>query len=256
MSERLKEQAGFLEGAQIGQISPDIDVKFNSVNVLVGKQGSGKTVTALTEIINCALTGQFHMLVYVNKSGNEVDKTWLSLRDLIKIPVEIIAEEEAVTYIYNIISLKELYYEIRSGFDPNDIDPEQIDLIFSALYVHDFDSPVLNTLILFDDIANNPLFKKQDGELNQLLKRCRHANLVTFLLIQNWSGLLPSIRNEITTLFVFPGFSKQQLNYLYYQSGSALEKEWWFRELNDRDILVVQVSEGGRTYEYNDQDSN
>jgi hypothetical protein len=188
--------------------------------------------------------------VYRNKSGNEVDKTRLSLRKLIKMPIEVVPEEDAVTYIYNIIALKELYYDIRANYDPNTIDPDQIELLFSGLHINSFEKEVLNTIILFDDIANNPLFKKQDGELNQLLKRCRHANLVVFLLIQNWSGLLPSVKNEISTLFVFPGFNNQQLSYIYYQSGSALEKDLWLHELRSGKILVVQVREGGRTYEY------
>lgn len=47
VSEILNNQKNDMVGAFIEDIHPDINVKYNSVNVIVGKQGQGKTVIAL-----------------------------------------------------------------------------------------------------------------------------------------------------------------------------------------------------------------
>ena len=49
--------------ALIAPIHKDILTKYNSVNVIVGKQSLGKTVTALEEIIKIGYMGTHHLLV-------------------------------------------------------------------------------------------------------------------------------------------------------------------------------------------------
>ena len=67
-------------GNLINELHPDIHVRLNSVNVIVGRQGSGKTVVALEEIIKLSRiqkpTELFHLLVYVTKTGDENDQSW------------------------------------------------------------------------------------------------------------------------------------------------------------------------------------
>ena len=46
----LENSKNNMTGSFIGQIHPDVNVKYNSVNVIVGKQRQGKTVIALQEI--------------------------------------------------------------------------------------------------------------------------------------------------------------------------------------------------------------
>ena len=56
----LKQRSRELSGAQIEEIHPDINIRYNSVNVIVGKQSMGKTVIALEEIIKISMLGIHH----------------------------------------------------------------------------------------------------------------------------------------------------------------------------------------------------
>ena len=87
------------------------------------------------------------------------------------------------------------------------ITPEETQGILNALYVDNFDYDFLHTIVLLDDISNSKLFANESSYFSQLIRRCRHTNFSFFLLIQGWKGLKPHIKNEISTLFIFPCFN-------------------------------------------------
>ena len=64
------------------------------------------------------------------------------------------------------------------------------------------------TIFLLDDINNSKLFKLEESFFSKLLRRYRHNYVSFFLLIQGWKGIKQHIKNEITTLYLFPGFNK------------------------------------------------
>lgn len=245
--------------ALISNIHPDVNIKYNSVNVIVGKQSSGKTVIALEEIIKISLLGTHHLLLYITKEGKECDKTWLALKSLIKMPYEVIAEKDIIERVEQLIKAKSLYYKIRNEHLENDIIDEQKNRLLENLHVEDFDTETLHTIILFDDISNNKIFNDESSYFSQLIRRCRHTNISYFLLIQGWKGIKPHVKNEITTLFIFPCFNKQQLHFIYSQSASNLSFDEFYemcREMTyyknkfpeSHPYLIVQVIDGGETY--------
>lgn len=268
VSETLNNQKNDMVGAFIEEIHPDINVKYNSVNVIVGKQGQGKTVIALQEIIKIGLMSTHHLLVYVTKDGNESDRSFLALKHLIEInlPILTVSESDAQKTIENIIQKKNEYYKIKRNNLVNDLDnpdlkitPEETKEILNALYVDNFDFDFLHTIVLFDDISNSKLFANESSYFSQLIRRCRHTNFSFFLLIQGWKGLKPHIKNEISTLFIFPCFNKQQLHYIYSQSATNLDFDDFYSEYykimqiknklpSSHPYLVVQVVDGGETY--------
>ena len=252
----------------IKEIHPDISIKYNSVNVIVGKQSSGKTVIALTEIIKISLLDTHHLLIYITKNGDENDKSFQSLKQLIKIPYITVSEKDAKNVVEELIAAKNLYYLVKREHLEDKIDEDQKADMLRVLHMNSFDSEggqsrafnkeYLHTLILFDDISNSKLFSSEESYFSQQIRRCRHTNISYFLLIQGWKGIKPHIKNEITTLFIFPCFNKQQLHFIYSQSASNLDFEEFYnlyRQLtakkymnpNSHDYLVVQVSEGGNT---------
>ena len=258
VSETLKQNANNLSGALIEPIHDDIHIKYNSVNVVVGKQNSGKTVIALQEIIKISLLDTHHLLIYITKNGDENDRSFQSLKHLIKMPYITVSEKMAVDFITELIAAKNLYYLVkREGLEER-LDDGQKNDMFKVLHITDFSKDFLHTLILFDDISNNKLFSSEESFFSQQLRRCRHTNISYFLLIQGWKGIKPHIKNEITTLFVFPCFNRQQLHYIYSQSASNLDFEEFYnmyRQLSEEknynpdshSCLIVQVSEGGET---------
>ena len=268
VSEILNNQKNDMVGAFIEDIHPDINVKYNSVNVIVGKQGQGKTVIALQEIIKIGLMETHHLLIYVTKDGNESDRSFLALRQLIEpfIPILTVSENDAQKTIEKIIQRKNDYYKIkRYGLEERLEDPrlklslDDVLDMFDKLYIKDFDRDYLHTIVLFDDISNSKLFANESSYFSQLIRRCRHINFSFFLLIQGWKGLKPHIKNEISTLFIFPCFNKQQLHYIYSQSATNLDFDQFFAEYykimqiktkhpNSHPYLVIQVADGGETF--------
>lgn len=254
-------------GNMINELHRDIDVRLNSVNVIVGKQGSGKTVVALQEIIKLSQivknNESFHLLVYVTKNGDENDRSFQSLKHLISIPYVTVSESRIEDYIKTLISAKNLYYTIKREKLMDKIDDDQQKDMFDVLHINDYDNEFLHTLVLFDDISNSKLFNNESSYFSQLIRRCRHINMSFFMLIQGFKGLKPHVKNEITTLFIFPSFNRQQVNYIYSQSASNLslhEFQQLYSQLchtknnnqQSHPYIVVQVTEGGDTIIHND----
>ena len=256
---KLKSRTEAKKDTLITEIHPDIVTRYNSVNVIVGKQSMGKTVAALEEIIKIGHLGTHHLLIYVTKDGEENDKTWLTLKSLIELPTILVSEKDAQNCVQDILNAKSLYNKIRREITKNEIDEETLDELFSLLFVDNFEKEYLHTIVLFDDISNSKLFSSEESFFSQLLRRCRHTNMSYFLLVQGWKGLKPHIKNEITTLYLFPGFNKQQLRYIYSQSASSLDFEQFYesyQELcllkqehpDEHPVMIIHCSSGGDTY--------
>lgn len=250
-------------GNLINKLHENINTRLNSVNVIVGKQSSGKTVAALTEIIKISRlekgSEMFHLLIYVTKDGHENDVSFQSLNHLITIPHVTISEANAVEFMKTLIAAKNLYYQIRREHLEDRIDDGQKQDLFDELHIDDFSKEFLHTIVLFDDISNSKLFRDSGSYFSQLIRRCRHTNISYFLLIQGWKGLPTHVKNEITTLFIFPCFNNQQLSYIYGQSGSNLSRDEFLklygelciykqRNPNSHPFMVTQVTEGGDTH--------
>ena len=258
VNDTLINQSHKLSDNLIKPIHPDINVRYNSVNVIVGKQSSGKTVIALSEIIKISVLNTHHLLIYITKNGDENDRSFQSLKHLLKIPYITVSEKNAIEAVDELISAKNLYYLIKREHLEDKINDEQKEDMFNVLHIKDFDKEFLHTLILFDDISNSKLFSNEESFFSQQLRRCRHTNISYFLLIQGWKGIKPHIKNEISTLFIFSCFNKQQLHFIYSQSASNLDfNEFYnlYRQLSyiknnnqlSHPYMVVQVSEGGET---------
>ena len=209
-----------------------------------------------------------HLLIYVTKDGSESDRSFTALKSLIEphLPIITVSETDAEKTIEKIIKAKNEYYIIKNNHledklrDPKlNITEGEIDMLFDTLHVDDFNKKYLHTLVLFDDISNSKLFANETSYFSQLLRRCRHTNMTFFLLIQGWKGLKPHIKNEITTLMIFPCFNKQQLRYIYSQSASNLCFDDFYEKYENimslkteypdtHPYLVIQVIDGGETF--------
>ena len=214
----LKKNKKQISNALIKKIHKDINIYYNSVNIFVGKQGSGKTLSAIEEIIKIShIPNAAHLLIYVSKSGDKKDVTFESLRELIEMPIAYVSQDNAEEYVNAVLNYKQLYYTIRNEHLENQIIDEQRNEIFKVLKINNFKSPMLHTLILFDDIANNKLLANEKSFFNNLMTTCRHNHISFFLNVQFWKSLSTTIKSNVSTVFVFGTYSKEQLRYITHQ---------------------------------------
>lgn len=87
-----------------------------------------------------------HLFVYVTKNGDENDKSFHSLKHLIKIPYVTVSEIDS-----EFIAAKNLYYLIRREHIKDKIMDEQLEDLFKTLNIKDFNKEFLHTLVLFVD---------------------------------------------------------------------------------------------------------
>lgn len=229
------------------KIHPEINCYYNSVNVFVGRQGAGKGVQALTEIIKISRVSPItHMLLYVSKYGTESDKTFESMKHLIQIPIIYVKYDDVVQVFSKIQCYKRLYEQIKTKHLEEQIEDEQRDEMFEVLKINSFDNPTLHTLILFDDVANNPLIK-QKGFFAEMLGVCRHIHCSFFLTIQFWKSITTEIKANVSTIYIFGLYSKQQLNVMLYQIPTHYtfdEIYECYKDLQKHDCLIVDVNSG------------
>ena len=101
---RLREQnKNKLKNALITRI-PATYCYYNSVNIAVGRQNSGKTYSIIEEIINISkICPNTHMLIYPNKTGLPTDTIFETLKEKIQM------NHKSVTLFLSMITFFSLY---------------------------------------------------------------------------------------------------------------------------------------------------
>jgi hypothetical protein len=227
------------------KIDDGIDSYFNSVNILTGAQGRGKTFTALAE---CGAIASLHRNPPINQSGpathmlifikrKAYDPTLESTRAIIEefgCKIVELDYEEAEAYCEQIFALKQLYnlckrvqyayynrQTVPAEFDG--VQSQDIELMYTELNVKNFNADWLNTLIVFDDASNSGLFKRPDSFFNTQLKLCRDTNCIYYLTLHGLTTLSPSIKQNTAIIYVFGGLSRERLTIVWRQCAIPLD---------------------------------
>lgn len=194
---------------KISKIHPDVNFRYNSLNILVGNQGSSKTTTVMKELMKLShFPHDYHLLIYV--SPNEQDITFDKLCKYINIPVIKFKLEEIENSFGDLIKVKSLYNKMVDGIIPKDKD------ILRYLYVNDFSKKRLHTIILFDD-ASFIFDKKSKSKFKTYFTTLRHSNTTVFCCLQIWGSLDPSLKTQISSVYIFKGFSRERVSYIFRQ---------------------------------------
>jgi hypothetical protein len=207
-----------LKRENIGKINPQLHTNYNSINILVGRQNSGKTYSVLKEIIKIShIDPKTHMLIYVTKNGEANDVTFETLKNLINLPVVFTSQDNAEKVVKSILEYKQLYNRVKAEHLENKIIDEQVQELRDSLMIKDLRQPFLHTILFFEDTANSPLFKKPTQFFPQLVAKCRHVGCSFFFAVQFWKSLPTELKANVSTIYIFPSYSKQQLHYILYQ---------------------------------------
>lgn len=206
----------------ISKIDDSINFRYNSFNICVGPQGSSKTCSVMKELIKLGFiqNHDYHLIVYV--SNTDSDDTVNSLSKHIKIPVVKIDYEHVEEYLNELITLKDKYNKIRDCLDKGIYCPltKEAENILINLFVNDFKIKRLHTFILFDDAAF--VIGQKDTQLKRWLCQLRHLNFTVFCCLQIFNSIDPKIKSQLSSVWIFKGFSRERLNYIYRQTPNNL----------------------------------
>ena len=223
----------------ISKIDDSINFRYNSFNVCIGKQGTSKSTSVMKELIKLSMMpNDYHMILYV--TNNDSDDTVNSLSQYITIPIVKTNYDEVEQQFENLIKLKDEYNKMADGLVPKDKS------ILSPLMVNDFSKKRLHTFILFDDAAF--IFDKtKKSEFKKWLLQCRHLNITAFCCIQSWNSIDPRLKEQLSSVYLFRGFSKERLAYIHRQISLDVDFEEFYRlyqSLKKYSKLVVDCIEG------------
>jgi len=224
---------------------PNSNCYYNSINIAVGRQRSGKTYSIIKEIIRISHTClNTHLLVYVNKTGGETDKTFENFKKLITTPIVYVSHENLEEFLKTLFKWKSLYNEVFTEKLEEKIVDSQRDQLFEHLHIKDFKSSFLHTLILLDDVSQTKMLKKDGTFIQEMLTQCAHINCSFFLAIHYWNALSPKLKTQASTVIVFGGYSKQQLRYIFSQTNTEVNiNELWneYRHFNQHERMLVDT---------------
>ena len=215
-----------------------ISFKLNSFNICIGKQSTGKTTSVIKELIKLSLLElpEFHLIIYV--SNNDSDITFNKLKDYVKIPIVKINYDNLDNTFKKFIELKDLYNKIVDK-EPNE---DEIEILKNNLFIKNFNIKRLHTIILMDDAAF--VLKKETSPWFKWLCQLRHLNCIVFCCIQVWKSINPTLKSQLSSIYLFGGYSRQQLNYIYQQINLDMKFEQFYEiytKLSKNNILFIDM---------------
>lgn len=237
-----------LNSAKISTIHPEIFLKYSSVNVFLGKQGSGKTFTLNKELLKLSLIdSDVHMIIMVSKDGR-IDETFESFKDNISLPIVTVSYDDICEYLHKLVFHKMIYNYIRDKGIENDIDDEQIDEVLEFLHLDSFDNNSLQEVIVFDDAAYKAILTKPSSQIISMIHEARHYKFIFCFCVQGIKAIPLPIKEQMTSLFLFPGFINQKLITIFQQSGITCvdfdDFKQIYRQLQPKEFIYVDCQKG------------
>ena len=225
----------------VADIHPDIYFKYNSVNLVVGGRGSGKTYTTLREILKLPLyfpdgENKYTQIHYItDKEYDDTVEKFVPLFEKHHIFFNWVPTENAEEVITGITTVKKMmtYQEFREN------EPDNYQLSKECLNYDGNELP--HTIIIFDDCMG--LFSK-DTSLSKRLFENRQARITYFLLLQDGNGVNSKMKSNINTLVLFGGFSKQRLNVLFYQLPPNDFNYDAYTRMRANDAIIIDLGDG------------
>lgn len=230
----------------IRPIGDDIFAYYNSLNILCGNQGKGKSHIVVRDIIQISRikNNNVHLVVYISKSGTINDSTFEAQQELIQLPIQCISDRDADKYLKQLDLYKDLYSKCCKS-NNNNVNSETLQKMFDFLHVNKFNKDgVLNTIIIAEDFVKSALLKS--AYFTNFITQLRHKHAIVYVNVQFFKSIPTDYKNNATTFVIFSGFSRQKLNYIYQQVAMPVEfEELWqmYSTLKNHDIVYVNVRE-------------
>lgn len=239
------------------QINPEIFFKRNSVNLLIGKKGSGKTYNVFREILKLQFVPNhlYTKLIYV--SDKAYDPTYERVAKVIKSILQV----EKVDYAHTAKAIKRFsrakdaqHKIVKKGIEIDDLEDDLKDKLKTDLDLKDdgeinLDNPY-HTIVLLDDCQNMFEHKNiRNAELFSLLFQNRQPKITYFLTEQDAKDIDSSLKQNVDSVWVFGGFTERRFNYLMrdvLHDCDDIRKLWReYRPINKNQALILNIEPSG-----------
>lgn len=214
----------------------------NSVNVFVGRQRTGKTYSAIKEIIKISRKSpETHLLVYINKDGKPNDDTFERTKDLINCSIIYVSYDNSQEYLTQLLQYKYTYNTIKDKHLESKLSEKHFNELSEHLGISDLSNEYLHTLILLED-ATQFMKSSHADYINDLMTKCRHIQCSFFVIIHYWKALSTNLKSNLSTIYIFSGYSRQQLNYILYQiniNASLNEIYQKYKQLSEHGKIII-----------------
>lgn len=226
-------------------IHPDVNLRYNTLNIFVGQRGSGKTYNGFNEVAAiCRVNHKFHEFIYVSNNPN--DETYRKFQPFLKIPHKLIPYSQAEDEIDELREYKQAYDEIKEKHLEHRLKQDCKDEICDKLMIKDFKAKSLHTLIMYDDAME--VFKKPSSKQFRWLMENRHFKATYILCIQDWKGISPELKANIDSVWFFGGFPRNRYCYIFNQLSSPIDRDTLYdvyKNLSKRDVVVFNHKSDG-----------
>jgi hypothetical protein len=192
-------------------INPELNFRRNSINLYIGRRGSGKTFNVLREMVqlsNLPNCGGYNSFIYCTDKTN--DNTVNELLGLVKLKKRTVRYSDMVQFLTDLIDAKNAYQEALEKGLINDITTKCRNDLFKALDLSSFTEQTPGTIVLYDDAIN--IFKVPKYKpLLDLLHQNRQPRITYFLCMQDGFALPPQIKRNLDTCIIFGGYNDAQM---------------------------------------------
>lgn len=197
----------------ISIIHPQCNIFYNSLNVCIGKPGTGKTCFLMMELMKIAqIQHKYRDVVYISHTDGALDKTFEALKDAIGLQVYGVDFWKATPQL-------DQYFKKKMA-DLNDTS---------------------HTMVIVEDATF--LFSKPSEMWMNWIIRLRHLRCTLWLNVHQWKSLHMFVRSQITTLFIFPGYSALEVSNIFRQLVTPIAyKDFIGRYMGIQGRQVVFIS--------------
>ena len=196
------------------EIHPEVFFKRNSVNVLIGKKGSGKTYNVFREVLKLKFVDNHRYTKMLYVTNKPYDPTYSRMKNLLPITVEKVPYEKAVEKIQELSEAKNAIAQIHEeNLQVEELDTTRLDKVLGEEVKQE--DQVYHSIVLLDDCAF--LFEHRtpsNAALWRLLFENRQPKITYFLTMQDAKGLDTSIKEAVDTFWLFGGYTEHKFQYL------------------------------------------
>ncbi len=238
------------------EIHPEVFFKRNSVNLLIGKKGSGKTYNVFRELLKLKFVPnhRYTKLIYVTDKAfdptfERIKSYLLEIMEVDKVPY--CQAVEAIQEAANAKSTAHLIHEGEASLD--DLTEESMQKMIEGLGISDpeevLDEDVFHTAVLLDDCQD--VFEKRtpaNRALFKLLFENRQPKITYFLTQQDGKGIDSSLRQNLDAVWIFGCFAWNKFNYLMFQVPHEQDaKDLWeiYKQITKNQALIFVIEQTG-----------